>query len=107
MGRKLGMTDEDIANLKVLRKDDFSHDEWMLLNHVREWTFNKGKDPEGTSIDSLGTSYSRKDIRFFYKLMNMMIFANYFSSRFLSGKTRVGEACPMPVFGDDPFEKDN
>ena len=101
------MTDEDIAKLRFLKKDDFPPDEWMLLNHVREWTFNRGKDPDGTSLYSLDISYCRKDIRFFYKLMNMMIFANYFSNRFLSRKTRDGEACPMPVFGDDPFEKDD
>ncbi len=104
MGRKLGMTEDDIQRIYRLRREDFPPEEWELLNYVREWAWAGGKEPGGDAAAAVKKFYSPREMRYYRKLMNMMIFANYFSNRFLAGKNRSVDACPLPGSEKSPDE---
>lgn len=94
MGRKTGISKEEIANIYTLKQKDFDYTEWLILKYAREWTLARGKNPSGDIVSEYEAVVSAELRRYIDKLLRVMIFANYFGNRFLPGK-KENDACRL------------
>jgi len=77
VGRKHGISEDDTNKLLLLERADFEMREWVLLKYVQDWTFLKGEEPAGEHAGDYKKIYSKRERKYFLKLMRMMNFANY------------------------------
>ena len=76
MGRKLGLTDDDIAAISELKKENFKHIEWVALRFARDYALSGGKQPEGDDIVDFFKLYSDKEKRCILRVAAKMDFFN-------------------------------
>ena len=80
LGKRHGLTDNDLANLSTISESNFQHKEWVALKYVYEWTVPGGNEPSGDYMKEYKTLYSEKERARINKLMRLMLFSNYFSN---------------------------
>ncbi len=102
VGRRLGITDEDIDQLIDLKPDDFERREWLVLKYTQDWIFCNGQEHKADYITEYKSEFSDLDQRCVLKLLSMMRFANQFNNTFFKKQWRndlgtSGGSCQLPV----------
>jgi hypothetical protein len=88
VGRKLGLTDDEISKLAGISKSDFEHREWAALNYARNFATLSGKEPAGENLEDYYSLYSEKEQKHILKIARQMDFIN----RLMSTITRKNPA---------------
>ena len=76
MGRKLGLTDEDISAIAELNTEKFQHKEWVALRYAKDYAISGGKQPEMDDIADFIKLYSEKERRCILRVAAKMDFFN-------------------------------
>ncbi len=88
MGRKLGLSDDEISKLGNISKSDFEYREWVALNYARDFSALGGKEPAGEYLEDYYSLYSKKEQKHILKIARQMDFMN----RLISTITRQNPA---------------
>ncbi len=80
LGKRHGLTDNDLENLSTISENDYQHKEWVALKYVYEWTVLGGNEPKGDFMNEYLTLYTEKERKRISKLMRLMFFSNCFSN---------------------------
>jgi hypothetical protein len=88
VGRKLGLTDDEISKLSNISKSDFEYREWVALNYARDFATLGGKEPAGEYLEDYYSLYSEKEQKHILKIARQMDFIN----RLISTITRKNPA---------------
>jgi AhpD family alkylhydroperoxidase len=95
VGRKKGITNEEISALIKLNKNDFEYKEWIALSYAREWTFARGENVPNELKEEFSKYYSKKEQALITKLLNTMLFINYFGNGVFKRPWRTDESCSI------------
>lgn len=76
MGRKLGLSDDEISKLAGISKSDFEYREWVSLNYARDFASLGGKEPTGEYLEDYYRLYSEKEQKHILKIARQADFAN-------------------------------
>ena len=95
MGRRLGLSDDDISKLAVLSKADFEYREWVALKFVRDFAARGGQKPAGKDQAAYENLYSQEEQKYILKTARQMDFFN----RLISTITRKdpAETCGLDL----------
>jgi len=77
LGKRHGLTDNDLTNLTTISKEDFDHKVWVALKYAHEWTVLYGREPDGDFMEEFKSLYTKKEQGRINKLMRIMLFSNY------------------------------
>lgn len=88
VGRKLGLSDDEISKLASIPKSDFEYREWTALNYARDFATLGGKEPTGEGLEEYYRLYSEKEQKHILKIARQMDFIN----RLMSTITRKNPA---------------
>jgi len=88
VGRKLGLSDDEISKLGNISKSDFEYREWVALNYARDFATLGGKEPAGEYLEDYYSLYSEKEQKHILKIARQMDFTN----RLISTITRKNPA---------------
>jgi hypothetical protein len=88
VGRKLGLTDDEISKLGNISKSDFEYREWVALNYARDFATLGGNEPAGEYLEDYYSLYSEKEQKHILKIASQMDFMN----RLISTITRKNPA---------------
>lgn len=104
VGRRLGISDDEMEKLAVLDRDSFDFGEWLVLRTARDFTDAGGRMEEWDHLDDYRRQYTEKERAYHLKLFRMMRFANLFNNT-LDGRqwrgdgASYGAACPIDPRG--------
>jgi hypothetical protein len=76
VGRKLGLTDDEISKLGNISKSDFEYRKWVALNYARDFATLGGKEPAGEYLEDYYSLYSEKEQKHILKIARQMDFMN-------------------------------
>ncbi|MBT7085356.1 MAG: hypothetical protein HN931_04210 [Desulfobacterales bacterium] len=93
MGRKLGMSDDEISKLANISKSDFEFREWVALNYVRGFAALGGQEPVVEHIEDFHSLYSENEQKHILRVAIQMDFTN----RLVSTITRKKPSGPLQV----------
>ncbi|MBN2159629.1 MAG: hypothetical protein JW807_09550 [Spirochaetes bacterium] len=82
VGRRHGITNEEIEMLIVLDRSRFDQREWLALKYAQDWIACDGAEPAGDYMADFRRAYSGRERAYILKLVRMMRFANYWSNTF-------------------------
>ena len=93
VGRKLGLSDDEISKLAGISKSDFEYREWVALKYVRDFATLGGKAPTGEYLEDYYKLYSEKEQKHILKIAGQIDFIN----RLVSTITREkpAETCDL------------
>jgi hypothetical protein len=80
VGKRLGVSDEDITKLISLDKKEFDYKEWLALKYTQDWVFLNGEESTGDYIKDYQKFYSKKERNHILKLLRIMRFTNYLNN---------------------------
>ena len=80
VGRKLGLSDDEISKLASISKSDFEYREWAALNYARDFATLGGKEPTGEDLEDYYKLYSEKEQKHILKIARQMDFTNHLIS---------------------------
>ena len=76
MGRKLGISDDEIENIRRLVKDDFDHREYVALTYARDFAALGGKEPEIDTVAEFQRLYPENERKYIISVAAKMDFIN-------------------------------
>ncbi len=82
VGRRTGLSREEISDLFNLDAARFERREWLALRFAQDWAFLDGHEPSGDYMEEFAAAYSPRERARIRKLLRMMQFANYWNNRF-------------------------
>lgn len=82
LGKRLGISKEEIDDLISLNFVRFDYREWIVLKYVQDWTFLRGKEPAKENISEYYLQYNKKERAYILKLMRVMLFSNYINNAY-------------------------
>jgi hypothetical protein len=82
VGRRLGLTDDDIDKLLTLDPSAFPRGEWLALKFAQEWALLGGCEPSGELLQEYKKFYNARKRARIAKLLRIIEFANYWNNTF-------------------------
>lgn len=82
VGRRHGITDEDVEKLIVLDRSSLDEREWLALKYAQDWAALGGSEPAGEYMADFKRTYPARERAYILKLVRMMRFANYWNNTF-------------------------
>ncbi|MBN2077729.1 MAG: hypothetical protein JW838_02105 [Spirochaetes bacterium] len=104
MGRRLGISDEEMEKLAILDRDSFDFREWLVLKTARGFVDAGGRMGEWDHLNDYRRHYTEKERAYHLKLFRMMRFANLFNNtldgrQWHNDEPAYGAACPIDLGG--------
>jgi hypothetical protein len=82
VGKRLGITEEEINSYINLCESDFDKKEWLALKYARDLITGDGAEPDAPYMQEFKKYYSRPERAYILKLVRMMRFSNFFNNTF-------------------------
>jgi hypothetical protein len=103
VGRKAGLTREEIDGLLDLDPSRFDRREWLALRYAQDRAFLDGGEPAGEHVNEYIRLYTPRERAHIGKLIRIMQFANYWNNRFRrrpwnpDAEGNSPDACAIPA----------
>jgi len=82
VGRRIGLSRQEIDDLLLLDPEKFEHREWLALKYAQDWAFLDGGEPAGSYMEDFDKTYTAEEKQRIVKLLKMIQFANYWNNTF-------------------------
>ncbi len=89
MGRKLGMSHDEISNIRRLSEEDFDHREYVALKYARDFATLGGKEPTGDTAADFRRLFSEKEQKCILSVAARMDFINRLVAMFSRKKPKT------------------
>lgn len=80
VGKRHGISAQEINKLIKLEKPGFVYKEWLALKYAQDWVFFNGEEPAGSYMIDYKKNYTAKEQGYILKLLRIMRFFNYLNN---------------------------